>query len=214
MIVDNGVLDAVLFIAILAPSIIFHEVAHGLVARRLGDLTAQEAGRLTLNPVKHIDPFGSVLLPAMLALAHQNVFGWAKPVPVNPSRFRRSPVRGMAVTALAGPTTNLAMVLLVARLGPFIQVGDVVYLTSPSLWARFAEGFLVVNAALAVFNMLPIPPLDGSRLLPLVLPPAGRRIYAQISQYGFLILIVLVLIIPRSLGFLGSWISWIVKAAV
>jgi len=136
------------------------------------------------------------------------------PVPVNPSRFRRNPVGGMALTALAGPVTNLLLVLIVARLGPFVQVGDTVYLTSPSLWARIAEGFLIVNAALAVFNMLPIPPLDGSRLLPLVLPPSGRRAYARVSQYGFLILIVLVLVIPRSLSFLGAWISWIVKLAV
>lgn len=214
MIVDNGVLDAALFIAILLPSIIFHEVSHGFVARRLGDPTAHEAGRLSLNPIRHVDPFGSVLLPAMLALAGQNVFGWAKPVPVNPSRFRRNPVGGMAITALAGPATNLAIAFVVGRLGPFVQVGDVVYLTDPGLWARIADGFLVVNVALAVFNMLPIPPLDGSRLLPLVLPPAGRRLYAQVSQYGFLILIVLVLVIPGSLGFLRSWIAWLVKVAV
>ncbi|HEX9977086.1 MAG TPA: site-2 protease family protein [Acidimicrobiia bacterium] len=214
MISDNGVLDAVLFIAILLPSVIFHEVAHGVVARRLGDPTAKEAGRLTLNPIRHIDPFGSVLLPAMLALAHQNVFGWAKPVPVNPSRFRRNPIRGMAITALAGPATNLTIALVVGRFGPFVQEGDTLYLTSPALWAHVMSGVLVVNAALAVFNMLPIPPLDGSRLLPLVLPPAGRRVYAQMSQYGFIILFVLVLVIPRSLAFLGTFIDWIVRVAV
>ncbi|OFW48573.1 MAG: hypothetical protein A2146_08075 [Actinobacteria bacterium RBG_16_67_10] len=213
MISDNGVLDAVLLIAILLPSVILHEVSHGLVARSLGDPTAHEARRLSLNPIRHIDPFGSVLLPAMLALAHQNVFGWAKPVPVNPSRFRRSPVRGMALTALAGPATNLAIALAVGLAGPFTEVGDQVFLTSPGLWPEVLGAIVVVNAALAVFNMLPIPPLDGSRLLPLILPPAGRRVYAQFSQYGFLVLIVLVLIIPGTLSFLGTWIEWIVKLA-
>ena len=214
MISDNGVLDAVLFIAVLLPSVIFHEVSHGVVARRLGDPTAKEAGRLSLNPIRHIDPFGSVLLPGMLALAHQNVFGWAKPVPVDPSRFRSSPIRGMALTALAGPFTNLTIAVIVGRLGPFEQVDGVVYLTSGALWTHVVGGVLTVNAALAVFNMLPIPPLDGSRLLPLILPPAGRRLYAQASQYGFIVLFVLVLVIPQSLRFLGSWISWIIRLAV
>jgi Zn-dependent protease len=214
MISDNGVLDAVLFIAILIPSVILHELAHGLVAHRLGDPTAREAGRLTLNPIRHIDPLGSVLLPAMLALAHQNVFGWAKPVPVNPSRFRRNPIGGMAVTALAGPATNLAIAFVVGTLGPFQDIGGVIYSTSTGLWVNVVFGVVVVNAALAVFNMLPIPPLDGSRLLPLVLPPGGRRIFAQVSQYGFIILFVLVLVIPASLAFLGGWIRWLVRLAI
>ena len=213
MIHDNGVIDALLFIAVLAPSVILHEVAHGVVAARLGDPTARDAGRLTLNPAKHIDPFGSVILPAMLALARQNVFGWAKPVPINPHRFAH-PTRGMAVTALAGPGTNLALALAVGRFGPFEQVNGLVFMTSSTLWARVLLGFLVVNAALAVFNMLPIPPLDGSRLLPLVLSDAGRRAYARISQYGFLILVLLLFVFEDSLSFLGDWIGWIIRIAV
>ncbi len=213
MIHENALLDALLFIAVLAPSVIVHEVAHGALALRLGDTTARDAGRLTLNPVKHVDPFGSVILPAMLALARQNVFGWAKPVPVNPHRFAH-PTRGMAVTALAGPASNLLLAALVARIGPFGQVGEVVFLTDSSLGARVLMGFLVVNAALAVFNMLPIPPLDGSRLLPLVLSARGRLVYARISQYGFLILIVLLFVFEDSLNFLGSWIRWILRLVV
>lgn len=209
MIHDNGVVDALLFILILIPSVILHEVAHGWVAHRLGDPTARDAGRLTLNPIPHIDPFGSVLLPAMLALARQNVFGWAKPVPVNPARFQR-PVEGMAITALAGPGTNLLLALVVARLGPFEDHGSFLVLTSDALWADILFGFLVVNVALAVFNMLPIPPLDGSRLVPLVLPPEGRRLFAQISQYGFLILVLLLFVFEGALSFLGSWIRWLV----
>jgi len=202
-----------LFIAILAPAVILHEIAHGLLAYRLGDTTARDAGRLTLNPLKHIDPFGSVILPGMLALARQNVFGWAKPVPVNPSRFAR-PTQGMAMTALAGPATNLALAFAVGRFGPFRQVGDTVFITSDALWARIALGLLVVNAALAVFNMLPIPPLDGSRLLPLVLSERGRTAYARISEYGFLILVLLLFVFEDSLSFLGDWIAWVIRLVV
>jgi Zn-dependent protease len=210
---DNAFVDAALFIAILIPSVILHEVAHGWVASRLGDPTARNAGRLTLNPVKHIDPFGSVLLPAMLALARQNVFGWAKPVPVNPARFDR-PVGGMAVTALAGPATNLLIAIAIGRLGPFIEVDGQVFRTADGLLTDILIGLLVVNAALAVFNMLPIPPLDGSRLVPLVLPPEGRRIFAQISQYGFIILILLLFVFEDSLSFLGTVIGWVIRLAV
>ncbi len=213
MLHENGVIDATLFIAVLAPSIILHEVTHGLVAAWLGDPTARAAGRLTLNPVKHIDPFGSVLLPAMLALGGQNVFGWAKPVPVNPARFA-NPTRGMATTALAGPATNLALALIVGRLGPFEQVQEVVVITSNDLPARILLGLLIVNVALAVFNMLPIPPLDGSRLLPLVLSDKGRVQYAKLSQYGFLFLFLLLFVFRGSLRFLGSWIAWVIRFAV
>ena len=213
MIHDNAFLDALLFIAILIPSVILHEVAHGWVAGRLGDPTARDAGRLTLNPIKHIDPFGSVLLPAMLALARQNVFGWAKPVPVNPARFER-PVGGMAITALAGPATNLLIAVAVGRLGPFVEAGGQVFRTADGLWTDVLIGVLVVNAALAVVNMLPIPPLDGSRLVPLVLGPEGRRVFAQISQYGFVILIVLLFVFEDSLSFLGRIIGWVIRLAV
>jgi len=213
MIHDNAFVDALLFIAILIPSVILHEVAHGWVASRLGDTTARDAGRLTLNPVKHIDPFGSVLLPAMLALARQNVFGWAKPVPVNPHRFER-PVGGMAVTALAGPATNLIIAFAIGRLGPFVEIEGQVFRTSDGLWADVLIGVLVVNAALAVFNMLPIPPLDGSRLLPLILPPGGRRIFDRVSQYGFIILIVLLFVFEDSLSFLGTVIGWVIRFAI
>ena len=209
MIHDNGVVDAILLILILIPSVILHEVAHGWVANRLGDPTARDAGRLTLDPLRHIDPFGSLLLPGMLALAGQNVFGWAKPVPVQPRNFQ-SPVGGMAITALAGPATNLLIAFGFARFGPFQDMGEFIRLTSPGLLPSFLFGVVVVNVALAVFNMLPIPPLDGSRLVPLVLPPEGRRIFDQISQFGFLILVVLLFVFEGALAFLGDWIRWLV----
>ncbi len=214
MISDNTVVDAIAFILILIPSVMVHEVCHGLVARRLGDTTAEEAGRLTLNPIRHIDPFGSVLLPAMLALARRNVFGWAKPVPVNPSRFRGDPIRGMALTALAGPASNLAIALVAGRFHPFVEFPDFIALSSGAVGTRIVGSILLVNAALAVFNMLPIPPLDGSRLLPLALPPGGRRVYTRIAPYGFFILFGLLFIVPEALRFLNSWIIWIVRLAV
>jgi Zn-dependent protease len=213
MLHDNAAIDVTLFILVLIPSVVLHEIAHGMVALRLGDPTARDAGRLTLNPVRHVDPFGSILLPVMLALARMNVFGWARPVPVNPSRFAR-PVEGMAVTALAGPATNILLAVAVGRLGPFEQVAGTVFITSDSLWAAYLQGMLVVNAALAVFNMLPIPPLDGSRLLPLLLPPQARMVYDRVAQYGFLILIVLLFVFPASLRFLGGAIRAIVRLAV
>lgn len=210
---DNAFLDALLFIAILIPSVVLHEISHGLVALRLGDRTARDAGRLTLNPIRHIDPVGSILVPGMLAAAGQNVFGWAKPVPVDPSGFAR-PVEGMALAALAGPITNLGLAFIAGRLGPFTQVGTTIYLENDGLPGRILLGLLVVNAALAVFNMLPIPPLDGSRLLPLVLPAAGRRLYARVAPYGFFVLIALVFVFEDSLSFLSSWIAWVLRAAV
>ena len=219
MISSNELIDALGIIAILIPSVIVHEVAHGWVAERFGDPTARDAGRITLNPVPHIDPLGSVILPGMLALAGQNVFGWAKPVPVNPRFFRR-PTESMAIVALAGPATNLAVALLVGRLGPFHEsrgvacLGDTVCLTSLSTFSRVLLAILVVNAALAVFNMLPIPPLDGSRLLPLVLSDRGKMLYHRVSQYGFIILFVLLFVFRGSLSFVGDVIAWVVGVLV
>lgn len=213
MLADSEFLDAILFIAILIPSVILHEVAHGFVAHRLGDPTARRAGRLTLNPIRHVDPVGSLLVPGMLALSGQNVFGWAKPVPVDPGHFEH-PTRGMALTALAGPATNLGLVLVVGALGPFRQVGDSVAYTAAGTMPRLLFGLVVVNAALAVFNLLPIPPLDGSRLLPLVLNDSGKRLYARAAPYGFFALLALVLVFDEALGFLGVWIRRVVLLAI
>jgi Zn-dependent protease len=210
---ENGIVDVVLFLTILIPSVIVHEVAHGLVALRLGDTTARDQGRLTLNPVPHIDPFGSVIVPGILALSGANVWGWAKPVPVVPQRFKR-PTEGMAITALAGPATNLLLAAIVARIGPFVQVGDRIGVTQNGLWARYVFFIMFVNVALAVFNMLPIPPLDGSRLLPLVLSDRGRAVYHRISEYGFLILLAIVLIFDELLEPVGDLIAWIVRGLV
>lgn len=190
----NRILDPIIFIALLIVAVILHEVSHGLVARRLGDRTAAAAGRLTLNPLPHIDPFGSVLLPAMLALSGSPVFGWAKPVPVNPRAFRR-PMEGMALTALAGPVSNLTLALVAGRVLLPLATG----LLADLIWA-----FGFINVVLAVFNLLPIPPLDGSRMLPLFLNDRGRTAYAKIEPYGFLILFGLLFIVPGATRWLST----------
>jgi Zn-dependent protease len=193
----NRILDPVIFIVLLIVAVILHEVSHGLVARRLGDRTAEMAGRLTLNPIPHIDPFGSVLLPAMLAISGAPVFGWARPVPVNPRSFKH-PTEGMALTALAGPVSNLTLALIAGRLLLPATSGIVADL----VWA-----FGVINVVLAVFNLLPIPPLDGSRMLPLFLGDRGRAAYAKVEPYGFLILFAVLFIIPGATRWLSVPIS-------
>ena len=201
---DNSFIEAALFILILIPTIIVHEVSHGFVANLLGDPTARNAGRLTLNPIPHIDPFGSILLPAMLALANGPLFGWAKPVPVNPGRFS-NPTGHMAVTAVAGPVSNVLLAALLARL------------VLPSLSGVIEEivfWVIVLNLFLAVFNMLPIPPLDGSRLLPLVLPERGREIYRQFEQFGFIILFALLFFLEGSLDFMTDWVVWLLDIVI
>ncbi|MBM3696237.1 MAG: site-2 protease family protein [Actinobacteria bacterium] len=229
MISDSRVLDVALFLAVLLPSIVFHEVAHGWVAERLGDPTARRAGRITLNPLRHLDPFGSLLFPAVLAVAGQSVWGWARPVPVEPQHFRR-PTEGMAVVALAGPASNLLLALVVARLSPLVDLraaggvealGRGVYwegldigVRTGALWGRVLFAVVLVNCALAVFNMLPIPPLDGSRLVPLVLPPPARAHFNRLAPYGFLVLFVLILGFPRALGFVGRAVGWLLRVMV
>ena len=178
-----------------------HEVSHGFVADRLGDPTARNAGRLTANPIRHIDPFGSVLLPAMLALANGPLFGWAKPVPVNPGRFT-NPTAHMAITAVAGPASNVLLAAVLGRL---------VYTSLDGIPREIVFWFIALNLFLAVFNMLPIPPLDGSRLLPLVLSEGGRRRYRQFEQFGFIILFALLFFLEGSLDFMTDWVIWLLR---
>jgi len=229
MISDNRVLDVALLLAILIPSVIFHEVTHGWVAERLGDPTARRSGRITLNPLRHVDPFGSLLFPAVLAAAGQNVWGWARPVPVDPAHFRR-PTEGMALVAVAGPASNLALAFVAARAGRLVDLraagglaalGRGVYwegldigIRTSALWGRVLVAFVVVNCSLAVFNMLPIPPLDGSRLVPLVLPPRARAGFARLAPYGFLALFLLIVAFPGALAFVGTAVGWVLRVVV
>ena len=177
-------------------AIVFHEVSHGLVARRLGDPTAAERGRLTFNPIRHVDPFGTVILPLILALSHAPIFGWAKPVPVNYRRLRH-PRRDMVLVALAGPGMNL----LLAIVGALVLAATLSFSSNPdSLGTAFLAGnalnFVLINLFLAVFNLLPIPPFDGGHVVQGLLPPPLAQSFARIGRYSLLVLILLLLVLP------------------
>ena len=171
-------------------AITLHEAAHGYVARHFGDYTAYQAGRISLNPLNHIDPIGTLLVPAILVVvtAGQFVFGWAKPVPVNFSNLR-DPKRDMLWVAAAGPGANLAMALLWAVVLKVVTMLPIHYFSVPML--RMAEGGVIINLGLMVLNLIPIPPLDGGRIAVSLLPNRLAYRFAMIEPYGFIIIIVL-----------------------
>jgi Zn-dependent protease len=187
----------VTLMAAVIPSIILHEVSHGVVANALGDDTAKRAGRITLNPIRHIDPFGTIILPAMLAISGLPAFGWAKPVPVNPRRLRR-PRQHSLYVSLAGPATNLALAGVCAGLYRVWGVhsagwfGDYVFFAG------------LLNVVLCLFNLLPVPPLDGSHVMKYLLPPAWAMQYQRIGAYGLLILILLLSFAP---AVIATWMA-------
>lgn len=171
-------------------AITVHEVAHGWMALRLGDRTALMLGRLTLNPIKHIDPIGTVLLPALMLLIGGFVFGWAKPVPITWENLRH-PKRDMALVALAGPLANLLMILLwllALKLG-LALMGGYPWLGPPLVYMGVAGIF--INAILMVLNLLPLPPLDGGRIVTGLLPGPLAWQYSRIEPYGMLIILAL-----------------------
>ena len=180
----------------LVIAIVFHEVAHGLVARRLGDPTAHRMGRLTLNPLKHIDPFGTVVLPMLLAIAKAPVFGWAKPVPVIKERLR-NPRRDMVLVALAGPGMNFLLALVATMIiGVTLAMSDGQPTGALDFVARNAINFLLINIFLAVFNLIPLPPFDGGHVVEGLLPPSLALPFAALGRYAILVLIFLLLILP------------------
>ena len=183
-----------LSIPVLLFAVIIHEVSHGWVAEKLGDPTARYAGRLTLNPIPHIDLFGSVLLPAMLLISGSPfLFGYAKPVPVNPYNLR-NPKRDMMWVGLSGPASNLATALCCGILFRLFFRPELIG-GFRIIIALFAIG-VYISLILAFFNMIPIPPLDGSRVLMYFLPPEYQQAYQNLERYGILIVLGLLFLGP------------------
>jgi Zn-dependent protease len=197
----SGIMIRQLIISILPIliAITFHEVAHGFVANKLGDPTAKFVGRLTLNPLVHIDPVGTILLPLMLFIFTngQFVFGYAKPVPINPQNFR-DPRRDMAISAAAGPVMNILLAIasvliikfLIAPLSTVLPASVNSMITRP-LMLMFTSS-IIINVILASFNLIPIPPLDGGRVLVGLLPYKQAISFSKIEPFGFIIVIILI----------------------
>lgn len=215
----NDLFLLIMSFVLIVPAIVFHEVAHGYAALALGDDTARRSKRLSLNPLKHIDPFGTVILPLILLATSGGkfAFGYAKPVPVNPNYFRPDVDRrwGMFLVSLAGPGTNLSLALVATALfwllvlvSTITQSAGVVIQDAVQLTLTFME----LNLLLMFFNLIPIPPLDGSRVLPLILPASARPFIYQMERYGFPILFLILFVGPMVFGI--SPLSWYLNVTV
>ncbi len=200
--------ESVLLLVALVPSVILHEVSHGALALHFGDDTAKRAGRLTLNPVHHVDPLGTVVLPAMLVLAGAPPFGYAKPVPVNPRRLRNPRDHGLLVS-LVGPGVNIVIAVAAAVAIRLVggDLGEYTSFADLPLVARLLFVLGYINVVLAAFNLIPIPPLDGSALIERLLPARWWPGYLRLRQYSMAILLVLVLLLPQVL-------SWVFDPAI
>ena len=188
----------VLFVLLFIPAVILHEVSHGYVAYLLGDPTAHDRGRLTLNPIAHVDLWGTILMPAVMLLLSggQYAFGYAKPVPIDPRRMTRTTYQmGMLLTGAAGPVTNILLAIISGiafRIAALFSAPDVV------LFIFYF--FALINLVLAFFNLIPIPPLDGSRVVQYFLKGNALRAYSQLERYGFVIVLALVFVLPQLTG--------------
>jgi Zn-dependent protease len=192
---DTIVFQVATWLIPLIVAIVLHEVSHGWVANAFGDPTARDLGRLSLNPVRHVDPIGTVVLPLVLAVSGAPVFGWAKPVPVVAKRMR-NPRRHMMLVALAGPGMNLLLALLAGIVLALVRPEALP--TAPGSLFLLANlvNFIAINLFLAVFNLLPLPPFDGGHVVEGLLPRRAARHYAKLARFGFPLLIFLLLILP------------------
>ena len=183
-------MELLLLLPVLIFSVIFHEVSHGIVAHRFGDDTAYHSGRITLNPLPHLDPIGSVIFPALCIFMHMPVFGWARPVPINPNRFT-SYRSGVIWVAVAGPATNLLLAVIATVILSFSLSGPLAA-GSLAFLPKVLSQAILINLVLAVFNLIPIPPLDGSRVVSMLLPTDLARRYDSLEPYGFFIVMGLI----------------------
>ncbi len=188
---------------LIIPAIILHELAHGWVSYKLGDPTAKRAGRLTLNPFKHIDPFGTIIMPALLFFGSGGrfAFGSAKPVPINPNYYKNRR-RGILLTGLAGPVTNVLLALVVGLIlrGVMALIGMNPVSTIVYVLILVIYRFVYINLMLAFFNLIPIPPLDGSRVLQRFLPRAALHYYNLLERWGFVIVLAFLIFVPQALN--------------
>jgi len=176
-------------IIILILSVVVHEVSHGYAADALGDPTARLAGRLTLNPLRHLDLFGSIIIPVITWMAGGFIFGWAKPVPFNPYNFQKGGKWGEALVAAAGPGANLVLAIIFGLLIRFV--------TLPTTVLEIVSFVVVINIVLALFNLIPVPPLDGSKILFTILPYQYGRVRAVFERYGLILVLLFVLFLWR-----------------
>jgi Zn-dependent protease len=194
-------------------AITLHEAAHGWAADRLGDPTARQAGRVTLNPLAHIDMFGTIILPLIAYFGSGFLFGWAKPVPVHFSRLD-NPRRDMALVALAGPISNILQAIFAAWLLRWLSLFPTAM--APWLGMNFLNA-MIINLLLAIFNLLPILPLDGGRVLNAILPIKWARSHARTERFGMVFLLIALLVIPlaaQQFGYSFSLLNWLVSPAL
>ncbi len=204
---DFDITKIIFMIPALLFAVIVHELGHGIVAYRLGDQTPKLAGRLTLNPIPHMDIFGSIILPAILIIFKSPIlFGWAKPVPVNPLNFRKLGYRkGMAITSLAGPSMNILSAFVFGILFQILSSQSVLSYLASTVGTGFVKSVVMplliffqyavsINVILGIFNLLPIPPLDGWKVITSFLPPHLEQKLLPAEQYGMIILIVLLMV--------------------
>jgi Zn-dependent protease len=189
---NETLLQAAILVPCLVIAIVTHEVAHGLMALRLGDTTARDLGRLSLNPLRHVDVVGTLLVPGALALSGGPVFGWAKPVPVRASGLN-NPRRDMMIVGAAGPAVNFLLALLAAvLLGLAARLMVSTDAVIPDIMAEAALTFIGINVFLGLFNLLPIPPFDGSHIVQGLLPERLARAYGRLQKYGMLVFAALI----------------------
>ena len=215
----TDILNIIELVVLVALSAIIHECAHGWMAYKLGDPTAKEQGRLTLNPLAHLDPFGSLILPLFMALVGGPIFAFAKPVPFNPRRLK-NPERDEALVALAGPVSNILQALVgdallwlsVTVFDALILNGHAELLEPSNVIVGLLVNYIYVNLTLAFFNLIPIPPLDGSKLLSPLMKGEARKYYNMAQQYGMSILLLVVYVIPLLIhvDFIGVYLDFTV----